>query len=150
MTKEDYQKVRAKEAQLEYLKEFKKTVECGKILNLKIRTFNEDRIEYEDIEFTDLPKRKIKTVILENLETRIESAKNDWESYFDDVSIKTMIMEKVILNHEEKGEVRAQLPGVSNLIDALEWVCERNSNEKINDLKKQLEEIRDELNYLTK
>lgn len=87
MTKEDYQKLRAKEAQIEYLKEFKKAIENGKILNLKIRIFNEDKIEYEDLDFTDIPKRKIKTVILENLETRMESAKNDWESYFDDVSM---------------------------------------------------------------
>ena len=42
-----------------------------------------DKSEYEYQELTDIPKNKVKQVLIENFQTRLKKAQEDWESYFD-------------------------------------------------------------------
>lgn len=84
MTKQNYQQLKSKEAQIEYLKNALKNIEGGKILKIDVRSYSDDKSEYEYQEFTDIPKTKIKQVLIENLQTRLKKAQEDWESYFDD------------------------------------------------------------------
>lgn len=84
MTKQNYQQLKRKEALIEYLKNALKNIEGGKILKIDLRSYSDDKLEYEYQELTDIPKAKIKAVLIENLQTRLEKAQKDWESYFDD------------------------------------------------------------------
>lgn len=87
MTKQDYDRLKAKEAQIEALIAEKKQIEGGKIISLHIRVFSDDKNIYEDIDFKNLPKGEIKKILLENIEGRLENAQNDYESYFDGETI---------------------------------------------------------------
>lgn len=96
MTKQDYDRIKNKEAQIEHLLKSKNIVESSKILQLKLRYFNEDKTEFEDIVLTDLPKGKIKGILLENFKIRLENAQNDYEEYFNGETIFPEPSEKTI------------------------------------------------------
>lgn len=83
MNKQDYERAKSKELQIESLLKQKKAIECGKIVSLKIRVFDNDKINYEEIILTDIPKKEIKRVFYEDVERRLETAKNDYDSFFD-------------------------------------------------------------------
>lgn len=83
MTKQNYQQLKSKEAQIEYLKNALKNIEGGKILKIDVRSYSDDKSEYEYQELTDIPKNKVKQVLIENFQTRLKKAQEDWESYFD-------------------------------------------------------------------
>lgn len=87
MTKQDYDRIKAKQTQIEQLLIKKQNVEIAKILSIKLRIFNDERTEYEDVTMTDLPKGEIKKVILTNLIARLESAQKDWEGFFNNETI---------------------------------------------------------------
>lgn len=84
MTKQNYQQLKSKEAQIEHLRNTLNAIQCGKILKINLRSYSDDKSEYEYLELTDIPKRKVKGVLIENLQTRLEKAQEDWEGYFDD------------------------------------------------------------------
>lgn len=84
MTKQNYQQLKRKEALIEYLKNALKNIEGGKILKIDLRSYSDDKLEYEYQELTDIPKNKVKQVLIENFQTRLKKAQEDWESYFDD------------------------------------------------------------------
>ena len=84
MTKENYEQLKSKEAQIEKLIEMKHMIESSKILSVKVRVFNESKLIYEDKELFDLPKKELRKVISENYLCRLNKAKSDWEGFFDD------------------------------------------------------------------
>lgn len=87
MTKQDYDRIKSKEEQIEQLLKFKKLIETSKILSINLRCFSDEKTEFENITLSDLPKNKIKHVLLENYETRLENAKKDYEDFFNEETI---------------------------------------------------------------
>lgn len=80
-----YEQAKKKEAIKASIKEKLKLIEGGKILSLTIRTFSTDKQAYEDITIhagTDLPREKIKGLLLSNLKGRLEKAEKDFEEFF--------------------------------------------------------------------
>lgn len=84
MTKQNFEQLKEKEAQIQKLKQQLQNIESGKILTLSMRIFSADKKTYEHLEIADFPKKQVRLVLLENLNNRLEAAKADWESYFDD------------------------------------------------------------------
>ena len=85
MTKENFQKLKRKEAQLQTLIERKDLIENG-VMNSINYTITKDSgvISNKEIKGSDLPKGAIKSILLEIIEKRIAHAKAEWESFFDD------------------------------------------------------------------
>ena len=66
---------------LELKKDELRLFESGKILSLKVRCFNEEKTEYEDIEyFTNLPRTKLKGVMLELLKSERDSLQYQFDN----------------------------------------------------------------------
>lgn len=97
MTKQNYNNLKQKEAQIERLKERIRAIENGKIKSVNIRLFSPDKGSYEDVTEGDIPKREIRLSMLQNLTKQLEDCQKDWESYFDDECIFEKTKEKDIL-----------------------------------------------------
>ena len=62
-----------------------KVFENGKILSITVRCFNEEKTEYEDIEFsTNLPRVKLKAVMLDLLKADREGLQYQFDKYLEE------------------------------------------------------------------
>lgn len=83
MRKETYIQIKEKEVQIENFKEIKKNIELGKITSINIRVFDDDKIEYKDINLKEIPRGAIKGFLLQHIEQRLSNAQNDFEDLFN-------------------------------------------------------------------
>ena len=71
-----YSRLKAKKLELQVF-------EQGKILSLKVRCFNEEKTEYEDIEYSfNLPRVKLKGVMLDLLKSDRDSLQYQFDNLF--------------------------------------------------------------------
>ena len=65
-----------------------KVFENGKILSITVRCFNEEKTEYEDIEFsTNLPRVKLKAVMLDLLKADREGLQYQFDKYLEEKEV---------------------------------------------------------------
>ena len=85
MTEKQLQQANDIHNRLEAKKKELKIFEMGKILSITVRTFNDDKAEYEDIEYsTNLPRVKLKGVMLELL----KSDRDSLQFIFDNFTVE--------------------------------------------------------------
>lgn len=89
ITKQHYNNLKQKEAAIARLKERIRAIENGKIISVNIRLYTPDKMEYQDVTEGDIPKREIRTAILNNLTKQLSDAQADWEGFFNNESITT-------------------------------------------------------------
>lgn len=85
MTEKQLQQANDIHKRLEAKKQELKMFEMGKILSITVRTFNDDKSEYEDIEYcTNLPRVKLKGVMLDLLKSDRDSLQRSFDKYLEE------------------------------------------------------------------
>ena len=82
MTEKQLQQANDIHNRLEAKRDELKVFENGKILSITVRTFNEDKTEYEDLEYSsNLPRVKLKGVMLELLKSDRDSLQRSFDLF---------------------------------------------------------------------
>ncbi len=85
MTEKQLQQANDIHKRLEAKKQELKVFENGKILSITVRCFNEEKTEYEDIEYsTNLPRVKLKGVMLDLLKSDRDSLQRSFDKYLEE------------------------------------------------------------------
>jgi len=85
MTEKQLQQANDIHKRLEAKRDELKVFENGKILSITVRTFNEDKTEYEDIEYSsNLPRVKLKGVMLELLKADRDGLQYQFDNYLSE------------------------------------------------------------------
>ena len=85
MTEKQLQQANDIHNRLEAKKKELKVFEMGKILSITVRTFNDDKTEYEDIEYSsNLPRVKLKGVMLDLLKSDRDSLQRSFDNYLSE------------------------------------------------------------------
>ena len=85
MTEKQLQQANDIHKRLEAKKQELKMFEMGKILSITVRIFNDDKSEYEDIDYsTNLPRVKLKGVMLDLLKSDRDSLQRSFDKYLEE------------------------------------------------------------------
>jgi len=88
MTEKQLQQANDIHKRLEAKKQELKVFEMGKILSITVRCFNEEKTEYEDIEYsTNLPRVKLKGVMLDLLKSDREGLQYQFDKYLEEKEV---------------------------------------------------------------
>ena len=95
MTEKQLQQANDIHFRLEAKKDVLKMFEAGKILSIKVRVFNEEKTEYEDIEYScNLPRTKLKGVMLDLLKSDRESLQYQFDSFLHETEKEEVVNDK--------------------------------------------------------
>ena len=83
MTKQEFEQAKITEQQIEALEQRLKQIESGKILNITVRVFSEDKMKYEDVILKNMPKSIVKAVLRENVKKQLEDKRAYLELMFN-------------------------------------------------------------------
>lgn len=87
MIKQDLDLIKKKQEQIEYLKAYLHKIQTAKIKHIELRHFDEDSMIYQDTYLKDFPRRKIKKILIEDAQKRLDHAVESYEALFNGVSI---------------------------------------------------------------
>ena len=85
MTEKQLQQANDIHNRLEAKRNELKVFENGKILSITVRCFNEEKTDYEDIEYsTNLPRVKLKATMIDLLKSDRDSLQRSFDKYLEE------------------------------------------------------------------